>query len=85
MNDVLTPRILMLDFDGVLNRDNTYYSKEPIDRTLVHRVGDMVQRLGAHDSCVRIESYDQRDQTIIARHCFESLGVSSIGGSQFTV
>ena len=38
----------MLDFDGVMNKFNTYYHKDPLDRTLVHRVGDMVQRLNAH-------------------------------------
>src|SRR5436190_23789914 len=44
-----------------------------------------VQRLGAHDLCVRIDSYDQGHQAVLARHRFESLDVSSVGGSEFTV
>jgi hypothetical protein len=45
-------KIVFLDFDGVLNRD-TLYHKDPIERALVHRVGEMVQR---HDAQIVISS-----------------------------
>src|SRR4030095_1764446 len=44
-----------------------------------------MQRLSAHDLCVRIDPYHQGDETVVTRHGLESLDIPSIGDPDLAI